>query len=296
MTATLAGKRPLLLEKMWVMSLVAVVVGFGHGVIADTESDYPGRTWGALDHPSSLRPADERNVLLQGAIEQGIVAWRMSERTAMVPFLRLGYKADAEQYSYNNRLSPSVGVKLEIMASEDTVIDIGALGGYDIEFRGKRQAQDGGVSVFVDLVSSWALEDVLSREVTASAPIGLPGSIWAEARYPASFDSLERDSVIFEGGVEQGIDWFELADRSTLNTFIGADWTVDSTDLDYNNRVSIGLGGQVKFGFGRSGLFRVGGGYSVEHNLITGETTDGPVVFARWSTTWDMPIVRHDVP
>jgi hypothetical protein len=81
---------------------------------------------------------------------------------------------------------------------------------------------------------------------------GFPGLFWAEARYPNSPVSEERQNYALEGNLEQGVDWISINHQWALNTFGEVRYTVDQEGLDYNNRLSpaVGIKLKAKIGFG----------------------------------------------
>lgn len=85
----------------------------------------------------------------------------------------------------------------------------------------------------------------------------LPGSLYAEFRYPNSPAQEERENYALEGTLEQGVDWIHLSPRLILNTFAELHFNLDKVGLDYNNRVIPGVGAKVKVRVG-SGIVQVG--------------------------------------
>jgi len=81
--------------------------------------------------------------------------------------------------------------------------------------------------------------------------------MWSEFRFPNAPVSEERDNYVFEGAIEQGIDWKTWRNRYTLNTFADFRFIVDREHLDYNNRLTPGVGVKLKVPV-PSGLVQLG--------------------------------------
>lgn len=88
---------------------------------------------------------------------------------------------------------------------------------------------------------------VMSTPIFAAEPLGYPGSAWAVLTFPASTTGLEKDNTLFQGKVEQGIDWFHLdsAERWKFNTYVSFGYSADSKAIGYNNKAVPALGAKL---------------------------------------------------
>jgi hypothetical protein len=104
-----------------------------------TPLGYPGSTWSVLTvNPGVIKntPEDD-NVLLQGKIEQGI-DWRKlgdNKEWTLNTYVSLGYSADKNGLSYNNKVVPAVGVKMS-RSFDSGVFDVGLQAVHENHFRG----------------------------------------------------------------------------------------------------------------------------------------------------------------
>jgi hypothetical protein len=80
-------------------------------------------------------------------------------------------------------------------------------------------------------------------------PIGYPGSTWSVLMFPASATGAEKNNVLLQGKVEQGIDWVRFADVWKLNTYASVSYSADTVGLNYNNKVVPALGAKVTRAF-----------------------------------------------
>ncbi|MEZ5692006.1 MAG: hypothetical protein R3D71_10145 [Rickettsiales bacterium] len=74
---------------------------------------FPGFTWGGVRYPGSQDDEEESNIIVEGAVEQG-VDWYHTDAVTINSYIELKYIADKEEYSYNNHVTFSVGSKLRI--------------------------------------------------------------------------------------------------------------------------------------------------------------------------------------
>jgi hypothetical protein len=121
---------------------------------------YPGSNWSVLTiNPSVISgtPEDD-NVLLQGRVEQGI-DWKKYGNWTLNTYAALGYSADKNELSYNNKFVPALGVKMTRSFSSG-VVDIGVQAVYQNNFRGVTSGPntDYGVQAYVSYWTGWNLK------------------------------------------------------------------------------------------------------------------------------------------
>jgi hypothetical protein len=270
----------------------AVVLACTHALAGDLRA--PGFTWGEIRYPSSEQALERDDLVLEGAVDQGLDVLELSEKDRLNIFARLRYKADTEELDFNNKVVLAGGARLLHQLSDSAVIGAGVLYEFDRRFRSNRNLD--GVTAYVDGYGSWQLRCTSCAESSVLAGRAMPGLIWAELRYPASHDPLENDDLLIEGVVEQGIDWMRVGDRGALNTFASLEFQADTEGLDYYRSISGGLGVKLKFPFGRTGLLQIGAEYVVDHRWESDVTQDVVMGFINWSTSWDARTIRRDLP
>lgn len=80
-------------------------------------------------------------------------------------------------------------------------------------------------------------------------PLAYPGSAWVTVSSPttASKDSPESGNWTLQGKVTQGIDWLTFGKNNdwSLNTYATVGFSLDTKGMDYNNKVTPGVGVKV---------------------------------------------------
>jgi hypothetical protein len=121
-------------------------------------------------------------------------------------------------------------------------------------------------------------------------PIALPGSNWSVLSYPSGAIGPERDSVLLQGRIEQGADWFKFgADKNwVFNTYVDLGYSVDSEEISYNNKVVPGIGAKISRRF-TDGVVDVGVRYFHQYNWVGQNESAGSFqVYASYWFGWDL--------
>lgn len=84
---------------------------------------FPGHTWGELSWEIPKKNGGQ-NLTLQGWIEQGI-HWVKWGDVKLNTYASLRYKWDKEKFDWNNKISPGVGVALEVFSVKQLHIRTG---------------------------------------------------------------------------------------------------------------------------------------------------------------------------
>lgn len=84
---------------------------------------YPGHTWGDLTWEIP-RTGGTPNLTLEGWIEQGI-HWVSWGNLKLNTYASLRYKWDEEKFDWNNKISPGVGVALELYSPKQIHVRTG---------------------------------------------------------------------------------------------------------------------------------------------------------------------------
>ncbi|MFQ5914578.1 MAG: hypothetical protein ACE5JS_15495 [Nitrospinota bacterium] len=96
-----------------------------------------------MQFPSSVEIGEEENLIVEGAIEQGVDWFRVTDRIIFNTFVRLRYVVDTEAFDFNNRLSPQAGLKLKLPLSDWGLVEAGAKFVGDFRFREPRRLEEG---------------------------------------------------------------------------------------------------------------------------------------------------------
>lgn len=116
---------------------------------------YPGSTW-AVAQRGVRFGTDSDNTLLQGKIEQGVdwlylpgTVWRFNTYGSFT------YSTDSVGYSYNNKASPAIGMKLT-RRFDSSSLEVGVQYGMERRWRGENTTVN-GVTAYVSFWSGWDL-------------------------------------------------------------------------------------------------------------------------------------------
>ncbi len=134
------------------------------------------------------------------------------------------------------------------------------------------------------------LAALLMTSVVASAePLGYPGYTWGSVMYPSDVAS-ERGNLVFDGKIEQGIDWIKFGQSYTLNTFVDLRYTLDTKGYPWNNRITPGIGAKISRVFSELGI--VDFGVKLVHENCWKEkenrNSTGVQAFLEWYFDWNL--------
>ncbi len=272
-----------LLKTLIIVLLLTVGTGISQSAWAE-ELRYPGYMWAQIRNPSDVFDEDG-NTIAEGAIQQGVDWARLGSDTWLNTFAEIGLKRDSDDLDWNNENKLSLGGKLRYFGINRTLIAAGAK--YDLVDRTKPNKNEDGVTYFLEWHSYWDLGELVGTGGERSLPLGFPGTTWGQLRYPASHFGEETSDTLIEGAIEQGIDWVRLSEKSVLNTFVLFDYTFDSKDLEWNNKVKVAPGAKLKAFVAKNALLEIGAMYRWHHRTKSNQTKSETVVFLNWSTSWD---------
>lgn len=114
---------------------------------------YSVSTWGQFSYPSSQEVEEKRNAIVEGAIEGAADFWKKGERLVASGFASLDYKADTDEFDFNNKLEPALGARLRLHATQNAFVDLGAK--LVNEYRFKTHRSEAGAIVFLNWAASW---------------------------------------------------------------------------------------------------------------------------------------------
>lgn len=235
----------------------------------------PGQMWITTGTSS---PTEKGNVLTQSYIEQGatvFAGWNNS--VALTPYISAGFDFDTKGYSWNNKIQPTLGIKLN-KYFRTGVISAGIAYTYENRFRNTENSNFRATAGVKDFVQDWFGWNPVSEEKGR-----FPGETWAIVGH---ISPVERGNLIEEGYITQGY----VAKRFNKITIIPyGEITLghDSQGFDWENKVI--PGGGVKLGFVRGEVYtEIGVGYIHEARFDSGVTANGVKVFANASYVWSM--------
>lgn len=254
----------------------------------------PGSTWGEIRYPGSAQPEDNENLILEGAIEQGVDFFPITKDTVLNFFGRVDYTFDTEGLDWNRKLKLGAGLKLRHYLSNTAVIAVGAK--YEIDRRFVDDRTMDGFQLFSNWFGSWQLQNSSDRSSDSARPLAFPGLTWGEVRYPGSQDPVESDDLVFEGYTEQGVDWVSWGQWGTFNSYANLDYIVDSENLDWNNSIAYGAGVKLKKLVGSNILLQYGIEVARERRWISDQAHNVVFVYLNWSGWWDPRAIRLDLP
>jgi hypothetical protein len=261
-------------------------------VKAEKSLGTPGSTWGEIRFPGSAQPEDKDNLILEGAVEQGVDIFRLSKDSAFNVFGKLDYTVDKEGFDWNRKLKLGAGLKLRHYISDTVVIAVGAKYEIDRRFVDERTLE--GFQLFSNWFGSWQLP--VSNSGDSASALSFPGLTWGELRYPGSQEPAEESDIILEGYVEQGVDTMRLNSLGTINFYANLDYITDSKELDWNNSIATGIGVKLKKLIGSNVLLQFGIEASRERRWVSGQTDNVIFVYLNWSSWWDPRAIRLDLP
>jgi hypothetical protein len=95
---------------------------------------YPGFTWFNLRYPGAQDDDEEDNIIIEGALEQGI-DWYKKNNTTVNSFVEIKYIFDREGYSWNNHMTYSLGSKFKIPVTKKIFMQPGAKYSFNRRFK-----------------------------------------------------------------------------------------------------------------------------------------------------------------
>lgn len=289
-----ADGRGHILDTVLVAIVLCVAVLVTTPAIAQKILPMPGSTWGEIRYPGSAQHKDNDNLILEGAVEQGVDFFPITNDTVFNFFGRMDYALDTEELDWNRKLKLGAGVKLRHYFSNTAVIAVGIK--YEVDKRFVNDRTMDGFQLFSNWFASWQFPNGRHSSDDPVRPLGFPGLTWGEVRYPGSQDPVEIDDTIFEGYVEQGVDWANWGRWGTLNSYVNLDLNADTEKLEWNNSITYGAGVKLKKVFGSNLLLQFGIEAARERRWVSDRTEDVIFVYLNWSSWWDPRAIRLDLP
>lgn len=233
----------------------------------------PGQFWSTN---GNLEPVEHNNGLTENYFEQGATVFSTAGHSVtLTPYVGVGFAFDTVGYSYNNKIDPSIGIKLNKyfrygVASAGTA--------YLDEHRFYNGGSASGMSYYGQYWIGWnPISEQSSR---------FPGSSWGSAGNVAP---VEHGNYIFLDYITQGYvaKRFGASKEQALMPY--AEFTVskDTKGFDWENKTIEGAG--LKYGVPKGEMYtEFGVGYTHENRFDSGLTSSGVKVFLNFSYAWNL--------
>lgn len=182
--------------------------------------------------------------------------------------------SDTKGYSWNNKIQPSGGIKVNKLFRYG-IVSIGTAYAYEDRFTDSKAPKASGRT---DYILDW-----FGWQSVSSKTSRFPGSTWAILGH---FSPVEHGNLIAQGYVTQG---FVLHRFNCLAVVPYGEFTIghDSHGFDWENRAISGSG--VKLAIPRGQLYTdLGAGVVHENRFNTGRSANGLKVFMNVSYTWHL--------
>jgi hypothetical protein len=231
-----------------------------------------GQMWSSN---GTYSPLEKGNVLSQSYFEQTAsvyATWHNS--VTITPYLAFGMLSDTKGYSWNNKIQPSGGIKVNKLFRYG-IVSIGTAYAYEDRFTESTAPKASGRT---DYILDWFGWESVSSETSR-----FPGSTWAILGH---FSPVEHGNLIEQAYVTQGFVLHRF-NRAALVPY--GEFTIghDSQGFDWENRAISGAG--VKLAIPRGRLYAdLGAGVVHENRFNTGLSANGLKVFMNISYTWHL--------
>jgi hypothetical protein len=159
----------------------------------------------------------------------------------------------------------------------------------------QRNIQGAGCARLLTKTCASALRVVFLALLLPSAVFAAPpritslGTTWGVLQTPGSAQPEDEDNTILQGAFEQGIVLADYGERLSPILFLKLDYSADTEDLDYNNKLKLGAGIKLRYQFADWGFAHAGVKYEYDHRFSSGRQLKGTQLFADWFAGWSMP-------
>jgi hypothetical protein len=224
----------------------------------------------------NLSSYEKGNVVADTYVEQkAIIYSSWNDTLTVTPYVSADFVLDTSGYNWNNKVSPSVGLKINKHVHAG-VISAGVGYMYENRFRNAEEFKPAGGRT--DFLTDWfGWNDVTEKGNR------FPGSTWAIIGH---FSPVEAGNLMERGHVQQGYVLKRFGDMA-LVPFAEATVGHDSKRFDWENIATLGTGLKVGILSGKV-YTEMGAGYLQETRLISNRTTGGLKVFVNISYAWSL--------
>ena len=231
-----------------------------------------GQMWSSN---GTYSPLEKGNVLSQSYFEQTASVYSTWDNSVTItPYAGFGMVSDTKGYSWNNKIQPSGGIKVNKLFRHG-IVSVGTAYAYEDRFTDSNAPKASGRT---DYMLDW-----FGWQSVSSKTSRFPGSTWAILGH---FSPVEHGNLIAQGYVTQG---FVLHRFNRAAVVPYGEFTIghDSQGFDWENRAISGSG--VKLAIPRGQLYTdLGAGVVHENRFNTGRSANGLKVFMNVSYTWHL--------
>jgi len=223
-----------------------------------------------------LSSYEKGNVVADSYIEQKAVIWTSwNESLTVTPYVSADFVLDTYGYNWNNKWSPSVGIKVNKHIPRGVVTaGIGYM--YENRFRNADGFKPAGGRT--DFLTGWfGWQDVTEPNKR------FPGATWAIIGH---YSPVEAGNLMERAHGQQGYVLTRFG-KTALVPFGEVTIAHDSKRFDWENIATVGAG--VKYGFPVGKTYtEFGADYLWETRLLSNRTARGLKVFVDVSYSWNL--------
>lgn len=244
---------------------------FAQQATPQTPVTLPGSFWISA---GDAGPAEPENHLSQGALEQGITAWRRGSWFAG-PFVGLSFTADTAGYAWNNKHPVTIGGKLQHRFGNG-VLQAGA--GIMFE-RDPSTGDDRHPTAFVGYWAGWQGDAAAHAR---GRQLAFPGSVNVSSGLLTGRDP---DNWMSYATLQQGISVLRGAGFAIV-PYGSSGVTFDTKRRTWQNRLTNDAGVKVMRTI-TGGVVEAGVAHRHQYEMLTGRGTSEPVVFVNLWIGWN---------
>jgi hypothetical protein len=224
----------------------------------------------------TLSPYETNNVQVDSYFEQRAVffsTWNNS--LTVTPYVNINLVLDTSGFSWNNKIQPSLGFKLNKHV-KGGVFSIGTAYAQESRFRNT----DGfhAASARTDFATCW-----FGWQPSAETTNRWPGSMWAVVGH---YSPVEHGNLIEQAQLTQGYAAKRFGNK-VLIPFLQINAGHDSKGFDWENKVIGGAGVKLGIPVGEA-YAEFGAAYSYEDRYLTGNNANGFKFFMDFSCGWHL--------
>lgn len=235
----------------------------------------PGQMWMTA---GSSSPIEKGNVLTQAFIEQDASIYATWNNSLwLTPYVSAGIAFDAKGYSWNNKIQPAIGIKLN-KSFRHGVISAGVAYAYENRYRNAEESTFRPTSGMKDFVQDW-----FAWQPPAERKGRFPGETWAIVGH---ISPVERGNLIEEAFITQGFV-VKRFNKGALIPYGEVTLGHDSQGFDWENKVI--PGGGIKIGLSAGEMYNeIAVGFLRETRFNSGATGNGLKVVITSSYVWNL--------
>jgi len=129
-----------------------------------------GFTWEQVRFPSAFEEMEESNLIVEGAVEQGVDWFSLGDGLVFDTFWQLAYNADTAELDFNNEVKPAFGIKFKLLLTDWAVIEVGVK--YEWEYRWITDRTFDGWAGSIN----WSARRTWARQVSSTRDVPFPAA------------------------------------------------------------------------------------------------------------------------